>query len=61
MLEVTEDDVARLDDKQLRALVGLLCESELRRRGLSPAAVTYGGDQNAPTEVSTSTSGCPWA
>jgi hypothetical protein len=47
MLEVTEADVARLDDKQLRELVGLLCESELRRRGLSPAAVTYGGDQNA--------------
>lgn len=48
MLEVTEDDVARLDDKELRELVGLLCESELRRRGLSPAAVAYGGDQNAP-------------
>jgi hypothetical protein len=47
MLEITADDVARLDDKQLRELVGLLCESELRRQGLSPAAVTYGGDQNA--------------
>jgi len=48
MFEITENDVARLGDKQLRELVGLLCESELRRRGLSPAAVTYGGDQNAP-------------
>lgn len=47
MLEITPEDIAQLNDEQLRELIGLLCESELRRKGHSPAAVTYGGNQNA--------------
>lgn len=47
MIEVTAEDIARLDDVQLRALVALLCEAEVRARGLSAACVTSGGDQNA--------------
>jgi hypothetical protein len=47
MLEITPDDVALLNDTDLRTLVGLLCESKLRSRGLSPAAVSWGGDQKA--------------
>jgi hypothetical protein len=47
MFEITGDDIAALGDEDLRALVGLLCEAELRRRNLSPSAVTWGGDQNA--------------
>jgi hypothetical protein len=47
MFEITPQDIAQLDDTQLRTLVGLLCEAELRRRGYSTAAVTWGGDQNA--------------
>jgi hypothetical protein len=47
MFEITPQDIAQLDDKQLRTLVGLLCEAELRSRGYSTAAVTWGGDQNA--------------
>lgn len=47
MFEITPEDIAQLDDKQLRTLVGLLCEAELRSRGYSTAAVTWGGDQNA--------------
>src|SRR5258706_11936975 len=47
MFEITPEDIAQLDDKQLRKLVGLLCEAELRSRGHSTAAVTWGGDQNA--------------
>jgi hypothetical protein len=47
MFEITPQDIAQLDDKQLRTLVGLLCEAELRKRGYSTAAVTWGGDQNA--------------
>jgi hypothetical protein len=47
MLEITADDIVRLDDEQLRAAVTQLCESELRRRGLSASCVTSGGDQNA--------------
>ena len=48
MFEIKPDDIAQLDDSQLRTLVGLLCEAELRNRGYSTVAVTYGGDQAAP-------------
>ncbi len=47
MFEIAPQDIAQLDDAQLRTLVGLLCEAELRSRGYSTAAVTWGGNQNA--------------
>ena len=47
MFEITSDDVALLNDEDLRSLVGRLCESEMRRRGISPSCVTWGGDQRA--------------
>ncbi len=47
MFEITPQDIAQLDDKQLRTLVGMLCEAELRSCGYSTAAVTWGGDQSA--------------
>lgn len=47
MLEITGDDIAALSDEDLRALVGRLCEAELRRRGFSPSAATWGGNQTA--------------
>jgi hypothetical protein len=47
MFEVTGDDVAALNDEDLRTLIGRLCEAELRRRKLSMAAVTWGGNQTA--------------
>jgi len=47
MFEITASDIALLNDEDLRALVGLLCESEVRMRGFSAATVTWGGDQNA--------------
>lgn len=47
MFEITPQDIAQLDNRQLRTLVALLCEAELRNRGYSTAAVTWGGDQNA--------------
>jgi hypothetical protein len=47
MFDITPQDIAQLDDKQLRTLVGLLCEAEVRSRGYSTATVTWGGDQNA--------------
>jgi hypothetical protein len=47
MFEITPDDVALLNDAQLREVVARLCEAELRQRGLSPAYVTWGGNQNA--------------
>lgn len=47
MLEITPDDVALLSDSDLRTLIGLLCESELRSRELTAAAVTWSGHQNS--------------
>jgi hypothetical protein len=47
MFEITGDDIATLNDEDLRALVGRLCEAEVRRRKLSAAAVTWGGNQTA--------------
>jgi len=48
MLELTGAHIASLNDDDLRTLVGRLCEAELRSHGLSTAAVTWGGNQNAP-------------
>lgn len=48
MLEVTDRDIVALNDTDLRALVARLVEATLRRRGLPTAAITWGGDQNAP-------------
>jgi hypothetical protein len=47
MFEITAEDIALLNDVDLRSLVGRLCESEMRRRGISPSCVTWGGNQNA--------------
>lgn len=47
MLDVTPDDIARLDEEKLRALIGLLCEAELRRQDISTLYVRWGGNQNA--------------
>jgi hypothetical protein len=47
MFEITRDDIAVLGDEDLRTLIGLLCEAELRRANLPVSAVTWGGDQDA--------------
>ena len=47
MFEITPEDIAQLNDADLRTLVGRLCEGELCSRRYSTAAVTWGGDQNA--------------
>ncbi len=47
MLEITGNDIVELSDVDLRSLIGLLCEAELRKAGLSTAGVTWGGHQNA--------------
>lgn len=47
ILEVTADQIALLNDTDLRTLVGYLCEREVRAHGHSPSAVTWGGHQNA--------------
>lgn len=47
MFDVTPDEIALLNDTDLRELVGRLCEAELLNRRLSSDAVTWGGDQKA--------------
>ena len=47
LLEITGDDIARLDDADLRALIGLLCEADYRLAGLSTKGITWGGHQDA--------------
>lgn len=48
MLDVTDRDIAELDDGDLRSLVAFLCEASLRQACLSTSAVTWGGHQDAP-------------
>ncbi|WP_017963074.1 hypothetical protein [Rhizobium leguminosarum] len=47
MFEIVGDDIAALNDTDLRALIGRLCEAELRRQSLPTTAVTWGGNQTA--------------
>src|SRR5882757_8115735 len=47
MFEITRDDIAALNDEDLRTMIGLLCEAELRRANLPVSAVTWGGNQTA--------------
>lgn len=47
MFEITKAHISLLSDTDLRIMVGLLCEAELRRRNLPPISVTYGGHQDA--------------
>jgi len=46
LLEISKDDISQLDDTQLRDLIGLLCEADLRSVGLPTTAVTWGGHQD---------------
>jgi hypothetical protein len=47
MFEITGDHIAELNDEDLRSLIGMLCEAEMRRRGLPSSTVMWGGNQNA--------------
>jgi hypothetical protein len=46
--DVSGEEIADLDDTDLRVLVGLLCEAEVRRIGGDASCVLWGGDQDAP-------------
>lgn len=48
MLDLTADQIAKLNDEDLRELVFKLCEAELRRNNLPVVSVTAGGNQTAP-------------
>lgn len=48
ILDITPDDILKLDDVTLRELVARLCEAEVIRAGYAASTVTWGGDQRAP-------------
>ena len=43
LLEITGQDIAQLEDAQLRELIGLLCEADYRQAGL-PTKGFHGAD-----------------
>jgi hypothetical protein len=47
LIEITGDDIASLNDADLRNLIGLLCEAEYRLAGLPTSGITYSGHQDA--------------
>lgn len=47
LLEITGDNVALLNDADLRTLIGLLCEADFRLAGLSTSGIIWGGHQDA--------------
>jgi hypothetical protein len=48
ILDITGDDIAQLDDDDLRDLIGLLCEEDYRSQGFPTHGITWGGHQDAP-------------
>ncbi len=48
ILDITGDDIALLDDTDLRTLIGLLCEADYRSAGLPTKDIIWGGHQDAP-------------
>lgn len=47
IFSVSGEDIARLDDVQLRLLVAKLCAADLRKHNLPLSSLTAGGNQNA--------------
>lgn len=47
-LDITADDILRLNDRALRELIGRLCEADFRKAARSTAGITSGGAQDAP-------------
>ena len=47
MFEITAEHINKLDDEQLRNLIGLLCESTFRKNNFDAKGVSWSGDQNA--------------
>jgi hypothetical protein len=47
MFEIVGDDISLLNDQDLRAVIGRLCEAELRRQGYPVCHAAWGGNQTA--------------
>lgn len=48
MFDIDGEDIAKLNDTDLRILVGRLVEADLKRQGKELAGLNYSGNQNAP-------------
>ena len=46
--DVTDKDIAELNDDDLRELIGKLCEATLNKYNIDTMCVSYGGNQNEP-------------
>lgn len=47
MFTICKEDIQKLSDKDLRCLIGKLCEAELRKNNIPTSGITYSGDQDA--------------
>jgi len=47
LFDVTGEDIAKLNDEDLRSLIGRLCEAEYLQLGLPISEITWGGKQEA--------------
>lgn len=47
MIEITGEDISKLNDGDFRSLIGMLCEAVLSENKVSTSAVTWGGKQEA--------------
>jgi len=48
LIDITSDDIANLNDSDLRDLIGRLCEAEYQLVSLPTTGVTWSGHQDAP-------------
>jgi len=48
LLDITGDDIAQLNDADLRSLIGQLCEADYRSASLPTKGIIWGGHQDAP-------------
>ena len=46
--DITDKDIAKLNDTELRELIGKLCEATLDKNYIDTVCVTYGGNQDEP-------------
>ena len=46
--DITDKDIAELNDADLRELIGKLCEATLNKNNIDTICVTYGGNQDEP-------------
>ncbi|WJM05905.1 hypothetical protein Q0F98_39320 [Paenibacillus amylolyticus] len=47
MLEITGDEIAQLNDSDLRSLIGLLCEADLASTQIQTEGIAWRSNQNA--------------